>query len=97
MMGTLSCSHPDIGRFISAKSEAGVLAHSTCRSRSRCLHGRGGGRYALAPPVCGARGAPVSARQLWRKLLEAAFETAEPGVLFIDRINALNNLWYRSG
>lgn len=37
----------------------------------------------------------VPARMLWDKLLRAAYERAEPGVLFIDRINRLNNLWYR--
>jgi ribonucleoside-diphosphate reductase alpha chain len=36
----------------------------------------------------------VPAPALWEKLLRAAYETAEPGVLFIDRINAEDNLRY---
>jgi len=36
----------------------------------------------------------VSARKLWQSITEAAFNTAEPGVLFIDHINNWNNLWY---
>lgn len=36
----------------------------------------------------------VDARTLWNRLLRAAYDSAEPGVLFIDRINRLDNLGY---
>jgi ribonucleoside-diphosphate reductase alpha chain len=39
--------------------------------------------------------ARVPARRLWDLLVEQAYRSGEPGVLFIDRINRLNTLWYR--
>jgi ribonucleoside-diphosphate reductase alpha chain len=36
----------------------------------------------------------VNAPYLFDKMMRATFDWAEPGILFIDRINGMNNLWY---
>ena len=37
----------------------------------------------------------IKAKSLWKKMMRATYEYAEPGILFIDRINDQNNLWYQ--
>lgn len=36
----------------------------------------------------------IKARELWENIIHAAYQYAEPGVVFEDTVNRLNNLWY---
>jgi ribonucleoside-diphosphate reductase alpha chain len=100
MMATLRCDHPDIETFIAAKRQPGALT----RFNLSVLVSDGFLRAVDAdlewPLVFPAEGADrhmlraVRARDLWESIVHTAFECAEPGVIFIDRVRALDNLGY---
>jgi ribonucleoside-diphosphate reductase alpha chain len=48
---------------------------------------------AIEPVPCAAL-KTVSARALWQRIQRAAFDVGDPGVIFIDRVDRANNLWY---
>jgi ribonucleoside-diphosphate reductase alpha chain len=95
MMGTLSCDHPDIEEFIAAKADARRLRNfnlSVLVSDAFLAAVREGGPWNLV--FGGHVVRTVKARELWERLMRATYEYAEPGVIFIDRINRDNNLAY---
>lgn len=98
MMGTLSVDHPDVLEFIDAKREPGALRNFNLSvlvsdAFMQAVDDDAAWRLAFpAPPQAPAFESTVAARELWRRLCASAHACAEPGVLFIDRINALNNL-----
>lgn len=49
--------------------------------------------HAADPVACRVFKA-VRARELWERVMRAAYDCGEPGVLFVDRINRANNLGY---
>jgi ribonucleoside-diphosphate reductase alpha chain len=95
MMGTLRCDHPDIEAFIDAKSDPQRLRNfnlSVLVTDAFIRAVRNGEPWPLV--FEGKLYRTVDARALWDRLMRATYDYAEPGVVFIDRINALNNLNY---
>jgi len=99
MMATLRCDHPDIGVFIDAKRDSGVLHNFNLSVliTDDFLGAVDDDRdWPLVYPPGGdaITRARIPARKLWRRIVDSALETAEPGLLFVDTINRENNLWY---
>jgi ribonucleoside-diphosphate reductase alpha chain len=99
MMGTLRCDHPDIEAFIDAKRDRKALHNFNLSVLITDEFLRAVDDDREWPLVYPLGGDPlvqrrVPARRLWRRMVEAAYETAEPGLLFVDTINRENNLWY---
>lgn len=93
MMGVLRCDHPDIEEFIEVKQTAGRLTNfnvSVLVTSAFMKAAREDECWALC--FNGQIIHTVSARELWQKILRSTYEYAEPGVIFIDRINETNPL-----
>jgi ribonucleoside-diphosphate reductase alpha chain len=95
MMATLRCDHPDIEAFIAAKREPGRLRNfnlSVLVTDAFMAAVAADAEWGLV--FGGTLHRTVKARALWDSITRATYDYAEPGVLFIDRINARNNLYY---
>jgi ribonucleoside-diphosphate reductase alpha chain len=95
MMATLSCSHPDIEAFIEAKRDPARLRMfnlSVLVTDAFMAAVEADRDWPLQ--FGGVTHKTVKARALWARIMRSTYETAEPGVIFIDRINQDNNLAY---
>lgn len=95
MMGCLRIDHPDIEHFIDAKRDPARL-----RNFNVSVLVTDAFMAALSADqdwplqFDGQTYRIVRARDLWARLMRATYDVAEPGVIFIDRVNAENNLAY---
>ena len=95
MMATLRCDHPDIEDFIAAKSDPARLRMfnvSVLVTDPFMAAVKADGDWDLV--FEGQIYKTLSARKLWDQIMQSTYEFAEPGVIFIDRINQANNLSY---
>jgi ribonucleoside-diphosphate reductase alpha chain len=95
MMATMRCDHPDIDDFITAKSDAARLRMfnvSVLITDPFMEAVKSDGAWDLL--FNGEVYKTVQARELWDKIMQSTYDYAEPGVIFIDRINDANNLNY---
>ena len=95
MMATMRCDHPDIEDFIAAKSDPARLRMfnmSVLVTDDFMDAVKSDGAWDLV--FGGKVYRTVEARDLWNRIMQATYDYAEPGVIFIDRINQANNLNY---
>jgi ribonucleoside-diphosphate reductase alpha chain len=95
MMGVLDIDHPDALDFVHAKRTPGMLTNfnvSIAATNAFMDAVKSDGLYELR--FKGQRYRDVRALDVWSVLMENNWDWAEPGVLFIDRINAMNPLQY---
>src|SRR3954471_9643096 len=108
-MGVLRCDHPDVGGFLHAK-DAGDLANFNISvgvtddfmlavekdQEFELVHKAkpwpGEQTYQRADGLWVYR--KIRARELWDQIMRSTYDHAEPGILFLDRINRDNNLNY---
>jgi len=95
MMATLRVDHPDIEEFITAKRTPGRLSNfnlSVLVSDAFMAAVKADADWNLQ--FGGKVYRTVKAKALWETIMRATYDHAEPGVIFIDRINQQNNLFY---
>ncbi|MFV0292008.1 MAG: adenosylcobalamin-dependent ribonucleoside-diphosphate reductase [Paracoccus sp. (in: a-proteobacteria)] len=95
MMATMRCDHPDIESFIEAKQDSARLRMfnlSVLISDDFMEAVKADTSWDLK--FEGKVYHTVQARDLWNRVMRATYDYAEPGVIFIARINKANNLQY---
>lgn len=96
-MGVLRIDHPDIEEFIASKRNSDKLTGFNISvgitdKFMEALTNDGNDDFQLSYE--GIEYKTISARELWDSVMESTWDWAEPGVLFIDRISEMNNLFY---
>ena len=94
-MGILEVSHPDIEEFVKAKTEKGKLTNfniSVGITDAFMEALQAGEDWVLANPRTGEEVSRIPAKKLWNMLVESAWKTGDPGIIFLDRIERMNTV-----
>jgi ribonucleoside-diphosphate reductase alpha chain len=92
-MGILSVDHPDILRFIDAKKDMVSLTNfnlSVAITSEFMEAVKAGTEYNLVNPHNNEVSGKLNAREVFNKIVDGAWQTGDPGIVFIDRINRDN-------
>ncbi|MEL6794329.1 MAG: ribonucleotide reductase N-terminal alpha domain-containing protein, partial [Pseudomonadota bacterium] len=95
MMATMRCDHPDIEDFVEVKRDPARLRMfnlSVLVTDDFMSAVKDDADWPLS--FNGEVFRTVRAKDLWNRMMQATYDVAEPGVIFIDRINRLNPLNY---
>ncbi len=89
-MGILKVDHPDILEFIDCKLDGGITNFNISVAATDTFMDAlaAGGEYDLVNPHSGAVTGRLSAKEVFDRIVRAAWRTGDPGMVFIDRINA---------
>ena len=89
-MGVLRVDHPDILEFIECKLEGGVTNFNISVGVTDAFMDAlaAGGDYDLVNPRDGQVTGRLAAREVFLRTVRAAWRTGDPGLVFLDRINA---------
>lgn len=89
-MGIMRYDHPDVDAFIEMKKTPGVMENfnvSVTITEDFMEKVKAGADYDLIHPKTKAVVGKKNAREMWDKLVQGAWETGDPGIIMIDRIN----------
>jgi ribonucleoside-diphosphate reductase alpha chain len=92
-MGILRVDHPDIEEFIQMKLDGASVANfniSVAITDAFMAALAAGGEYDLVDPHLGTAAGRKDARKVFQLIVESAWAVGDPGLIFIDRINAGN-------
>lgn len=92
-MGILRCDHPDIVDFIEAKTQKGRFENfnlSVAVTDKFMADVKADGFFELKNPATGRKSSQVRAKSLFDLIVNAAWRTGDPGLVFIDEINRSN-------